>query len=38
MCEIREMVFLEKKNIAKWGHLATAAKFKYEQVEPFLIG
>jgi predicted DsbA family dithiol-disulfide isomerase len=24
--EIREMVFLQKKNIAKWEHLATAAK------------
>ncbi len=24
--EIREMVFLEKKNIAKWEHLATAAE------------
>lgn len=24
--EIREMVFLKKKNIAKWEHLATAAK------------
>lgn len=26
MREIREMVFLKKKNIAKWEHLATAAK------------
>ena len=26
MREIREMVFLQKKNIAKWEHLATAAK------------
>ncbi|MCG2419186.1 DsbA family protein [Aequorivita sp. F47161] len=26
MREIREMVFLHKKNIAKWEHLATAAK------------
>ncbi|SMO40243.1 Predicted dithiol-disulfide isomerase, DsbA family [Saccharicrinis carchari] len=26
MREIREMVFLKKKNIAKWKHLATAAK------------
>ncbi|MFD0798246.1 ClpXP adapter SpxH family protein [Maribacter chungangensis] len=26
MREIREMVFLQKKNIAKWVHLATAAK------------
>ncbi len=26
MREIREMVFLQKKNIAKWDHLATAAK------------
>mgnify|MGYP006189061091 CR=1 FL=1 len=24
--EVREMVFLQKKNIAKWEHLATAAK------------
>jgi predicted DsbA family dithiol-disulfide isomerase len=27
MREIREMVFLQKKNIAKWEHIATAAKF-----------
>jgi len=26
MREIREMVFLQKKNIAKWEHIATAAK------------
>lgn len=26
MREIREMVFLKKKNIAKWEHMATAAK------------
>ena len=26
MREIREMVFLQKKNIAKWEHLATAAE------------
>ena len=26
MREIREMVFLKKKNIAKWEHIATAAK------------
>lgn len=26
MREMREMVFLQKKNIAKWDHLATAAK------------
>jgi predicted DsbA family dithiol-disulfide isomerase len=26
MRELREMVFLKKKNIAKWEHIATAAK------------
>jgi predicted DsbA family dithiol-disulfide isomerase len=34
--EIREMVFLKKKNIAKWEHLATAAKivgFDVEQLK-----
>lgn len=35
MREIREMVFLEKKNIAKWEHLATAAKKVGLNVEQF---
>src|SRR5690554_5583967 len=33
--EIREMVFLEKKNITKWEHLATAAKKAGLDVEQF---
>lgn len=33
MREIREMVFLQKKNIAKWEHLATAAKIVGLDVE-----
>lgn len=33
MREIREMVFLKKKNIAKWEHLATAAKITGLNVE-----
>lgn len=33
MREIREMVFLKKKNIAKWEHLATAAKIVGLDVE-----
>lgn len=35
--EIREMVFLEKKNITKWEHLATAAKKAGLDVEQFKI-
>ncbi|MCM4172375.1 DsbA family protein [Arenibacter sp. TNZ] len=31
--EIREMVFLQKKNISKWEHLATAGKIKGLNVE-----
>ena len=35
MREIREMVFLKKKNIAKWEHLASAAKRVGLDVEQF---
>jgi len=35
MREIREMVFLEKKNIAKWEHLKVAAKTVGLNVEQF---
>ncbi len=37
MREIREMVFLKKKNIAKWKHLATAAKTTGLNVEQLKI-
>ncbi|MFL0352003.1 ClpXP adapter SpxH family protein [Xanthomarina sp. GH4-25] len=37
MREIREMVFLKKKNIAKWEHLATAAKTVELNVEQLKI-
>lgn len=35
--EIKEMVFLQKKNIAKWEHLETAAKTVWLNVEQFKI-
>lgn len=35
--EIKEMVFLQKKNIAKWEHLETAAKTVGLNVEQFKI-
>ena len=35
MREIREMVFLKKKNIAKWGHLEIAAKKVGLDIEKF---